>query len=110
MQIRYEYELDQQLNRLKGLLLLNAWTSWSLQCRTMYNVMQKIKPGLDFGDEIAFIDWHHHRKLANSLGIYGVPTLILFAGGREVDRFSGVTGEAVLQRYVDDEKKAILAS
>jgi len=110
MQIRYDYELKQQLKRLTGFLLLNIWTSWSLQCRTMYNVMQKIKPGLDFGDEIAFIDWHHHRELADSLGVYGVPTLIIFAGGREVDRFSGVTDEAVLQRFVDDEKKAIRAS
>ena len=108
MQIRYEYELNQQLNRLKGLLLLNTWTSWSLQCRTMYNVMQKIKSGLDYGDEIAFIDWHHHRELATSLHVYGVPTLFIFAAGREVERFSGVTSEAVLQHYIEAEKKAPL--
>lgn len=40
MQIRYEYELKQQLNRLNGLLLLNIWTSRSVHCRTMHNVMQ----------------------------------------------------------------------
>ncbi len=110
MQIRYKYELNQQLNRVNGLLLLNIWAHWSLQCRSMYNVVRKITPRLDVGDAVAFIDWHHHRELANSLDVYGVPTLIIFAGGREVDRFSGVTGEAVLQRYVDDEKKAMLAS
>lgn len=110
MQIRYQYELKQQLNIVNGLLLLNIWAHWSLQCRSMYNVMQKITPGLDGGDAVAFIDWHHHRELADSLEVYGVPTLIIFAGGREVDRFSGMTSEAELQRYVDNEKKAILAS
>ena len=108
MQIRYGYELKQQLDRLNGLLLLNIWTGWSLQCRTMYIVMQKIKPGLDYGDEIAFIDWHHHRELSKSLGVYGVPTLIIFAGGREVERFSGVTNDEVLQRYIKTKKKSAL--
>lgn len=108
MQIRYDYELKQQLNRVNGLLLLNIWTNWSLQCRTMYNVMKKIAPGLGGEDAIAFIDWHHHRELANSLSIYGVPTLIIFARGREVERFSGVTSEAVLQHYIEAEKKTTL--
>lgn len=108
MQIRYQYELNQQLNIVNGLLLLNIWTNWSLQCRTMYNVMQKITPGLGGKDAIAFIDWHHHRELANSLSIYGVPTLIIFARGREVERFSGVVSEVVLHHYIEAEKEPSL--
>jgi thioredoxin-like negative regulator of GroEL len=107
-QIINNHELKQQLNAVNGLLLLNVWANWSLQCHTMYNVMQRVSPELESGDAIAFIDWQHHRKLAKQLRVYGVPTLIVFAEAREVERFSGVTSEEVLQQYIMTEKKVVL--
>jgi thioredoxin-like negative regulator of GroEL len=74
----------------------------------MYSVMQKIRPGLDFDDEISFIDWQNHRELAENLDVFGVPTLIIFSAGRKVEWFSGVTSETVLQRYIETLKKALI--
>ena len=74
----------------------------------MYSVMQAITADLDAKDVIAFIDWQHNRELANSLDVYGIPTLIIYAGDREVERLYGITSEAILRRYIETEKKSSL--
>ena len=89
----------------KGMLLVNIWADWSIQCRNMSYVMRNIRALLDDKDTIVYIDWHHQKGLAKKLEVFGVPTLIIYFSGQEVARFSGTMSEVVLLRHIGTAKK-----
>jgi thioredoxin len=85
----------------KGVLLVNFWSEWSVQCHHMAYVMRNIKPLLHDKDLIVYIDWHQHKGWVNKQGVFGVPTLIIYFAGQEIARFSGTVSEAVLMRHMN---------
>lgn len=93
----------------EGILLVNFWASWSIQCRSMSHVMRKISALLDDKDAIACIDWHYRKGLAKKLEVFGVPTLILFFSGQEVARFSGTISKVVVLKRIGAVKKHLIA-
>jgi thioredoxin 1 len=104
LRIDDEKEFKKQSLGTTGLLLLNFWADWSIQCRNMSDVMRNIKALLDDTDTIAYIDWHHQKGLAKKLEVFGVPTLIIYFCGQEVARLSGTMSEVVLLRHIGNAK------
>ncbi len=95
-----EYGLNEQWIETKGMLLVNIWAEWSIQCHNMFHVMRNIQPLLHDKDTIVYIDWHHQKEWVNKLGVFGVPTLIIFLSGQEVARFSGTMSTTALMRHI----------
>jgi thioredoxin-like negative regulator of GroEL len=104
IRIEDENGLTKQLHNTNGMLLVNVWADWSIQCHNMSDVMQNIKILLDDKDDIAYVDWQHQKGLAKKLEVFGVPTLIIYFSGEEVARFSGTMSEVVLLRHIGTAK------
>ena len=45
---------------------------------------------------VAAVNIDESRNVASNMGIHGIPTLILFRNGKEVQRFVGLQSEATL--------------
>lgn len=101
-----ENKLIKRIVETKGVLLLNFWSDWSIQCHNMAYVMRRIDALLDTEDAIACIDWHRQKQLAKKLEVFGVPTLVIYFSGQEVARFSGTMSELVLLKRVGAVKKS----
>jgi len=85
----------------KGILLVNFWAEWSIQCHYMSFVMRNIQPLLHDKDTIVYIDWHLQKGWASKLDVFGVPTLIVYFAGQEIARFSGTMSAAVLMGHIN---------
>lgn len=91
--------LQRQIARSDLPLLLDCWAEWCGPCRMIAPVLDQLAanhPGLRVGK----LDTERHGQVAASLGIRSIPTLILFAGGREVARSSGVMSLAQLEQWL----------
>jgi len=70
--------------------LVDFYTNWCGPCKTQAPIMKQLAPEIKGKARILKIDVDKNQLLAAKYRVQSVPTLILFKGGQEVWRQSGV--------------------
>jgi thioredoxin len=82
-------------------IILDFWASWCGSCRLLAPTVEKIADDLAGRVRVATVDIEDQPELAEILGVMSLPTLVLYRGGGEVTRVSGVKGrQALLDAFV----------
>jgi thioredoxin 1 len=84
--------------------LVDFWAPWCGPCRMVAPLVEELARTYEGHALIAKVDTDENTRVATELGIMGIPTLILFKDGQEVDRVVGYAPGHVLE----DKLKAIL--
>lgn len=85
----------EKFNALIGqeqLTLVDFYADWCGPCKTMSPILQETKSLLKDDVKIIKINVDQYQDLASEFMVRGVPTLILFKGGKVLWRQSGVVG------------------
>jgi len=80
-------------------VLVDFYADWCGPCKMLEPTIEAIARKTDAA--VAKVDVDQHRSLATQYGIRGVPTLLVFADGKQVEQLSGVQDEANLTRLVE---------
>lgn len=82
-------------------VLSDFWADWCGPCKMMEPVLRDLAK--DWKDRLKVIKVDTDKKphLASRFNISGIPTMILFKGGREVYRVSGAMPLAQLKRELE---------
>ncbi|WP_123538456.1 thioredoxin [Halosimplex salinum] len=95
-------ELD-ELVAESGVVLADFYADWCGPCRMLEPVVETLAEETDAA--VAKIDVDANQPLAGTYGVRGVPTLVLFADGEQVEEMVGVQGEdqlrSVIERYTE---------
>ncbi len=85
-------------------VLVDFFAEWCGPCKTMAPVLKDVKNEIGDTATIIKIDVDKSPHTAQAYQIQGVPTLILFKGGKPVWRQSGVVSKAglvdVIQKFI----------
>lgn len=69
--------------------LVEFYATWCPHCRHMAPIVEEVKELLDSRADVVQLDIDLNQKAADSAGVDGVPTFIVYVGGRDVWRHSG---------------------
>ena len=80
--------------------LVDFWAAWCGPCRRVAPVLAELAEELAGVVKIAKVDVDRHPELAVAHRVSGIPTLILFSAGREIDRIVGAAPKAALREWL----------
>jgi thioredoxin 2 len=77
-------------------VLVDFWAAWCGPCKMVAPELEKLASTRGGALVIAKVDTEALPQVAGRFGIQGIPTLILFRGGKEATRVSGAMPAAAI--------------
>jgi thioredoxin 1 len=81
-------------------VMVEFGAEWCAPCKRLEPELEKLAAEWKGSVVLAHVNIDQNPTLTGQFGIMGVPTVILFVGGREVQRFSGLTSrDKIIQKF-----------
>lgn len=94
-------EFQEQLD--ESLTMVDVWAPWCGPCRTLTPIIEKVSEEKNV--KLLKVNADESGDLATSFGVRGIPTVIFFKGGQEVDRVVGLkqadTYNGIIEKHLN---------
>jgi len=97
---------ERQVSRSTIPVLVDVWAPWCGPCLAMAPAYAAATAELEPRVRLIKLNSDAEQAVASRLSIRGIPTMILFAKGREVARTSGAMGTGQIVQWVRDHLPA----
>jgi thioredoxin 2 len=101
---------DRQVARTTMPVVVDVWAPWCGPCLAMAPAYEAAAHELEPSVRLIKLNSDAEAAISSRLGIRGIPTMILFHGGKEVARTSGAMSAPQIVRWVRDRLPAQAAA
>ncbi len=82
-------------------VVVDFWAPWCPPCRAIAPIMRELAAEYAGRLTLAKLDSDENPRAVAQLGVQGIPTLIVFKGGREVERLVGARTKRHYQQILE---------
>jgi thioredoxin 1 len=90
-------------------VLVDFWAEWCGPCRMLAPTVDAIAEQYSDSTIVVKLNVDDNPSTAAAFGIRGIPTLILFSEGREVERVIGATSKESISRMIEKHRVEVVA-
>jgi len=91
-------------------VLVDFWAEWCAPCRMLAPTVEAVAEKYANNARVVKLNVDFNPSVSQRYGIKGIPTLILFKGGKEEERVVGATSEQAISRMLDKHVSAATAA
>ena len=96
-----ESNFEQEVTKSSLPVLVDLWAAWCGPCRMIAPVVEELAGKYQGKVKMGKLNVDDHPQVAAQFRIMNIPTLLLFKGGKEVDRIVGVVPKEELTRRLE---------
>ena len=100
-EVATEAAFEEQVLKAEGAVLVDFYATWCGPCRMVVPAITRLAPLYAGKAAFVVVDVDKASGLAGKHKIRSIPTLVVFAGGKEVKRMVGVHDEAAIRAALD---------
>lgn len=82
-------------------IIIDFWATWCGPCKMLAPIFEELSRNYTGRLRFAKISTEDYPEIAAEQGISGIPCLVVFKKGEEVDRIIGYVPKAQLQQKID---------
>lgn len=94
-------QFDEQVLGSEIPVLVDFWAPWCGPCQMIGPILEEIAGEYAGQIVVAKVNTDQNHQNALRLGVQGIPTMVLFRDGNEVDRVVGALPKASLKQWID---------
>ena len=84
-------------------VLVDFWAEWCPPCRAMTPIVESLAQKFGQSAKIVTLNVDDNPFVTQRFGIKGIPTMIVFKGGKEAERLVGATNESSTTRLIEEQ-------
>jgi thioredoxin 1 len=92
---------EQQVLQSGKPVLVDFWAPWCAPCRMLAPTVEAVAEKYNGSASVVKLNVDDNPGVSQRYGIKGIPTLILFRGGKEEERVVGATSKEAISRMID---------
>ncbi|MBI2652708.1 thioredoxin [Candidatus Woesearchaeota archaeon] len=92
---------DKEVLKNKLPVLVDFWAPWCAPCRIVSPALEKLSN--EYANKLKFakLNVDDNQEIAAQFDVRGIPCMIIFKNGSEVDRIIGAYPESALRQKID---------
>lgn len=95
-------DFDEIANSTKIPVLVDLWAPWCGPCRTVSPILEQLASDYAGRLKLVKVNVDDAPRTQARFAVQGIPTLIMFSGGKETDRLIGAHPMAKLRAWIEE--------